>query len=378
MKNLLAYKYQQITAPMGALQSSPKKHLIDLSLGDPDITTPASIIQVSHQRALAGHTSYTAPAGTCDLRKAIANHYNQRYDRAFKEDHVFCSVGACHGLYLVFQGLINPGDEVILLEPYFPVYRTQIQQCGGVVVSIPFEHCQDLDFISQKISAQTKALVVNSPNNPTGLVYPLSFLKGLYDLALAHDFVIVSDEVYDQLCYDSSFPSFHQLDLEPSHLISVGSFSKNYAMTGWRLGFVLAPTLLIDLLVSLNENICYSAPSISQSAALEALNHPQIPFQLMSVFQERTLFFYEGLKGLAWCKPLRPQSAFYIFADISATGLSGQDFCEKLYEETSILAIPGIYFGESCGDFVRFACTVDTSLLKEATHRLSQLNFLPQ
>ena len=382
MNRLLLNHYYQDTPDNLFVQFSElaatKTNIIDLSIGDPDVTTHEEIIEQAFQDATAGQTHYTSANGDSELIQAIQSYYERTYQLSFNNNQLFASVGALHGMYLALQVLINPGDEVILHDPYFSPYKEQVIAAGGIPVIIPtFEkdHFElDLTLLKGAITSNTKAIIINSPNNPTGAVFSQETLTGIAALAQAHDFFILADEVYEAFCYNETFQPMARF--APNHTLTFGSFSKSFAMTGWRLGYVIAPNYIIEAISLLNENVAYSAPTISQRAGIYALNHAErfIP-SMTKLFAERLAFINKRVEQLPFLSMVETKGSMYAFVNIRHTGLDSLQFAQKLLDEQNVLVIPGIAFGSAGEGYIRIAATQSIDILSEAFDKIAQLTF---
>lgn len=353
--------------------------LIDLSIGDPDLITDERIIDAAFADAKAGHTKYTASGGSAEFLEAVIEFYKKEYEMTFDPSQIRATVGALHGMYLALQVILDPGDEVIIHEPYFSPYKDQVLFAGGTPVFLPtYEEDEfqiNIDLLKEKITSKTKAIIINSPNNPTGAVFTADTFKAIAELAIAHDFFILSDEVYEAFCfYDEFIP---MATFAPEHTITFGSFSKAFAMTGWRIGYMIAPEYINNAAKLINESVTYSAPSPSQQAGIFALAHSDILIpEVVSVFKERLEYVEKRVKEIPFLSLLPVKGSIYAFINVEQTGLDSVAFTEKLLKETKVLVIPGKAFGETTGNHhVRLAATQDLEELKEAFDRIEKLKF---
>lgn len=363
-----------------ATLASEADNLIDLSIGDPDLITDQAIIQAAFTDVKAGHTKYTASGGSQDFIQAVQDFYQKQYQIDFQTDQIRATVGALHGMYLTLKTILNPGDEVIIHEPYFSPYKDQVLFSGGVPVFVPtFEKDGfqlDIELLKEKITPKTKAVIINSPNNPTGAVFSPETFKAIAALAKEHNFYILSDEVYEAFTFYEDFVPM--ATYAPDHTITFGSFSKAFAMTGWRIGYMIAPAYLNNAAKLINESITYSAPSPSQRAGIYALNHSEtlVP-KVTDVFQERLEYVEKRVAEIPFLSLHPIKGSIYAFINISQTGLDSVAFTEKLLKETQVLVIPGKAFGDSGDQYVRLAATQDLATLKEAFDRIETLTFDP-
>ncbi|MGX6978378.1 pyridoxal phosphate-dependent aminotransferase [Vagococcus elongatus] len=352
--------------------------LIDLSIGDPDLITDESIIQSAFEDVKRGHTKYTAPDGSAEFIEAVIQFYKKTYGLTFNPDQVRGTVGALHGMYLALQVLLNTGDEVIIHEPYFSPYKEQVIAAGGTPVIIPTYEKDgfqiDTDILEKAITPKTKALILNTPNNPTGAVFSKETSEKIVALAKKYHFYILSDEVYEAFTFYDTFTPL--ASLAPEHSITFGSFSKAFAMTGWRIGYMIAPNYINEAVSLLNENVTYSAPTPSQRAGIYALEHSEelIP-KVVDVFKERMEYIADRVAAIDYLSLHELKGSIYAFINISRTGMTSVAFSKYLLEKTKVLVIPGKAFGDSGDDYVRLAATQETAVLKEAFDRMEKLAF---
>lgn len=354
-------------------------NLIDLSIGDPDLITDATIIDAAFADVKAGHTKYTASDGSADFIQTVVDFYQKQYQLTFSPSQVRGTVGALHGMYLALAAIIDPGDEVIIHEPYFSPYKQQVELVGGVPVFIPtFEKDGfqiDVEVLKAAITEKTRAIIINSPNNPTGAVFSPETFEKIAAVAIEHDLLILSDEVYEAFCFDDTFVPMAAF--APENTITFSSFSKAFAMTGWRIGYMIAPESINFTAKLINEAIAYSAPTPSQRAGIYALNHYDtlVP-QVVAVFKERLTYIEQRVAEIPFLSLSPVKGSMYAFINIKQTGLDSVSFVEKLLKETSVLMIPGKAFGETTGDgYVRLAATQSLDLLKEAFDRIAACSF---
>ncbi|MFS0946413.1 pyridoxal phosphate-dependent aminotransferase [Enterococcus casseliflavus] len=354
-------------------------NLIDLSIGDPDLITDATIIDAAFADVKAGHTKYTASDGSADFIQTVVDFYQKQYQLTFSPSKVRGTVGALHGMYLALAAIIDLGDEVIIHEPYFSPYKQQVELVGGVPVFIPtFEKDGfqiDVEVLKAAITEKTRAIIINSPNNPTGAVFSPETFEKIAAVAIDHDLLILSDEVYEAFCFDDTFVPMAAF--APENTITFSSFSKAFAMTGWRIGYMIAPESINLTAKLINEAIAYSAPTPSQRAGIYALNHYDtlVP-QVVAVFKERLTYIEQRVAEIPFLSLSPVKGSMYAFINIKQTGLDSVSFVEKLLKETSVLMIPGKAFGETTGDgYVRLAATQSLDLLKEAFDRIAACSF---
>ena len=378
MKNkFLSKKYWEnsSTAMAAAATLTNTKELINLSLGDPDFITDSNIIEEAMNDAKCGHTKYTQTNGDPELIDEIIKYYKDEFNFTVNTDELMMVVGACHGTYLALQAIIDDGDEVIVPEPFFTPYKQQLSLAGAKMVTL--KACEshsfsiDIDKLESLITNKTKAILINSPNNPTGAFYNKDLLKKISFLASKYDLLILSDEVYSDFVYNDTFCPMASLENMKERTITLGSFSKGFAMTGWRIGYVIAPSFIINCMKDINEGICFTASSVSQRAALHALRlRKNIQPAMIEEFKERMFYSYERLKNIKGLHVQKPSSGFYIFVNIKDTGMTSSEFSKLLLEQEKILVLPGNAFGTSGEGYIRIACTQNINKLKIAYDKM--------
>jgi aminotransferase len=351
--------------------------VISLGIGEPDFDTPAPIQQAGIRSLNSGQTHYTSNAGRMELRQALAEHlqrsYGVEYDPA---GEIMVTVGVSEALYLAMTALLNPGDEVIIPTPCFVSYQAEVILAGGVPVEVP-TFVEDgfqmrPDALEAAITPRTKAILISSPNNPTGGVASRAFLLEIARLAEKHDLVVVSDELYDQLVYGVEHVCFPTLPGMWERTILLGGFSKNYAMTGWRVGFAAAPAEMLRAMLRIHQYTIMSAPTTAQDAALEALccGEPHVE-EMRREYDRRRVLIVGGLNQLG-LPTFEPHGAFYAFPDIRAAGMDDETFAQKLIEEERVAAVPGSAFGPGGEGYVRCSYATAYEKIEEALRRMER------
>ena len=354
------------------------KDIISLSAGEPDFDTPVFIQQAAIKAMQSGFTRYTPAVGTVELRQAICVKLKRDQGLNFSADQIVVSCGAKHSLFNIFFALLNEGDEVIIPSPFWLSYPEMAQMLGAK--SVFAETSQEGGFkltpaaLEQAITPKTRALVINSPSNPTGAVYSKEELMALAGVLKKNPrIVVISDEIYETLIYDGrKHISIAQLDADiAARTIVVNGLSKSYAMTGWRLGYAAFPMKDLAKAVGSFQSHSTSNPtSFAQSGAVAALEKGAADALAMcQVFEKRRTWFYDQISRLPRLKPFRPEGAFYLFVDISATGLGSLKLSELLLEEAELAVVPGLPFGSD--RHIRMSFATSEKNLEKAVERLS-------
>lgn len=383
MKNKFISKryWKDQSTPMGKVDELAKNFddVINLSLGDPDLVTHDIIIDNSMRDAKLGHTKYTDFRGDPELREELIKYYKEEYDLAVKDEEIFVATSGCLGMYLALEAILDDGDEVIVQAPYFTPYPQQVQLARGIPV--PLDTYEDEDFqinierLEGLINERTKAVIINSPSNPTGNTLSVKTMVGIRDIAVKYDLLVISDDIYTSFSYNEPFVPIASIEGMKERTIIINSFSKNFTMTGWRIGNIIAPDYIISTIQQINENVVFTAPSISQRGAIYALRYRHdIQPDMINEYKKRTLYAAERINKIPNMSVLPPKGTFYLFVNIKKTGLSSIEASDIILKEAHVLTIPGIAFGE-CGEgYIRIACTVGVDKLKEAFDRIEKIN----
>ena len=352
--------------------------VIDFTLGDPDVPTHPKIKDAGCKAIQDSKTRYSQNAGLLELRNVISDYYIRK--EGFEYDpisEIMVTVGAMEGLYLALLSITNPGDEYIIPAPYYVNYGQMVHMCGGVPVIVDKPAEEPLTFriedIESAITPKTKAIIINTPSNPSGKIIPWNKIEKLAELAKKHDLYVISDEVYKCLIYgENKFKSIVSIEGMRERTILTNSLSKEFCMTGWRIGYVLANKEIVANMTKLQENVCACAPLPSQYAAIEALSSKEdYSANMKSIFSERRDALVSGInsiKGLS-CTP--PDATFYLMVDISKTGLKSFDFACKLLESVHVAVVPGVTYGQSCDNYVRIAFTKNVDVIKQGVERIA-------
>ncbi len=348
--------------------------VISLGVGEPDFVTPEHIRQAGIRSIELGHTRYTSNYGLLELREEIAAMLHRRYGLVYDpRTEILVTVGVSEGVDLAMRTIIDPGDEVISPDPGYVAYEADIIFAGGVPVPVPTYARYDFgvraDEIAAAITPRTKMILIGNPNNPTGAVVPKAELEGIARLAIEHDLIVAIDEVYSRLVYGTEHVSIAAMPGMRERTILLDGFSKAYAMTGWRVGYVATPAHILEAMLKVHQYAIMCAGTAAQEAALEALRHGDVDVQAMhSDYARRRRMFVDGLNriGLPTCEP---RGAFYAFPCISSTGMSDEEFAEKLLFEEKVAVVPGSSFGNGGNGYVRCAyCTAYDKLEEALVH----------
>ena len=362
-------KYFDIAATMA--------DVISLGVGEPDFVTPEHIRQAGIASIEAGDTHYTSNWGTLALREAISDLIDHRYGVRYDPQHeVMVTVGVSEGIDAALRALIDPGDEVLVADPGYVAYEADVVFAGGSVVPVPTSVEDQFSVtaaaIAAKLTPRAKVLLLGNPNNPTGAVVERAELEKIAALARDNDLIVLSDEVYSRLVYGQEHVSIAALPGMYERTVLVDGFSKAYAMTGWRVGYVCAPAAILEAMLKVHQYAIMCAPTMSQAAALEAILHGEDDVKAMvASYDERRTMIVAGLNaaGLACYEP---KGAFYAFPSIARTGLSSDEFAEKLLYEERVAVVPGAAFG-ACGEgYIRCTYCTARDKLEEALVRIGR------
>jgi aminotransferase len=351
--------------------------VISLGIGEPDFVTPGPILEAGIRSLQKGETHYTSNAGRMDLRQALSNYLQAQYGVRYNpSSEIMITVGVSEALYLAMTGLLNPGDEIIIPTPCFVSYQAEAQLAGGIPVEIP-TYVEDgfmvrPELVEAAINKRTKAILIAYPNNPTGAVASREVLEELGQIAQKHDLIVVSDELYDQLIYGVSHVCFASLPGMWERTILLGGFSKNYAMTGWRIGYAAAPAEILKGLLRIHQYTIMSSPTVAQAAALEALENGNQHVELMRAeYDRRRKLIVPGLNQLG-LPTFEPHGAFYAFPSIANSGMDGETFAGKLLEEERVAVVPGSAFGASGEGYVRCSYATAYEKIEQALERMQR------
>lgn len=351
--------------------------VISLGVGEPDFVTSWSVREAAISSLEQGYTSYTANAGLLELRKEISKYMKKSFHTDYDPSHeIIVTVGASQALDIAMRAIVDPGDEVIVVEPCFVAYAPLVSLAGGVPITVSTKKENGFKLMPEELEAaithRTKAVLICSPNNPTGTQLVEADLQAIATIVKKHDLVVFSDEIYAELAYDESFTSFSKIPGMFERTIVINGFSKGFAMTGWRLGFVCAPRELTEAMLKIHQYAMMCAPAMSQYAALEALKTGMQDVEDMrSSYRARRNYIIKSFNELGLDCHV-PGGAFYAFPSITSTGLSSEEFAEKLLIEEKVAVVPGSVFGESGEGHVRASYASSIEQLQEAIKRIER------
>ncbi len=352
--------------------------VISLGIGEPDFVTPDVILQAGIASLQRGETRYTSNSGTIELRRAICAKLEAQYGVSYHpEDEVLVTVGVSEALYLAANAILDPGDEVIVPEPCFVAYTPEVILAGAVPVTIPTRVADAFQVTGAEITAaitpRTKALLIGYPNNPTGAVLSRQRLEEIAQVAEQHDLLVISDEIYDRLVYGGHrHVCFSSLPGMKERTILIGGMSKDYAMTGWRIGYAAAPPEILAAMRKIHQYTIMSAPTMGQAAALVALTDPRAEeavLAMLASYDQRRRLIVDGLNSIGLAC-FEPQGAFYAFPNVEISGMDEDTFAWTLLEEEQVAVVPGTAFGAAGKGHVRCTYATSTEKLEQALERM--------
>lgn len=352
--------------------------VIAMGRGDPDFHTPRHIVEAAKRAIDDNQHHYTHAAGIELLREAIAAKLKQENNLSYSADEIIVTSGAQEAIMLCMLALVNEGDEVLLPTPRFTTYDSAVEMCGGVPVPVPTNEADDFamvpEEIESRITERTKILVLVTPNNPTGAVTPPAMIHQIADIAKRHNLIVISDEIYEKLVYEGNeHLSIGSLDGMKERVVTLNGFSKSYAMTGWRVGYMAAPAAFTRMLIEPRHTLSINTSTPSQYAALAALTGPQEPVEeMIRQYKERRDFMMGALDEMG-LKYGYPGGAFYIYVNTTSIGLDAESFCIKMLREGQVLFLPGTMFGDPRGEHIRIGYLQPLSRIQEATNRMKHV-----
>ena len=351
------------------------RNIIHLEIGEPDFDTPDHVKEAGIASLRRNRTHYTPAQGTAELRDAIAEHVSRSRGIPVTRDNIVVSPGAKPVIALTLMALLNPGDEVVIPDPAYPAYRSIVTYVGAVPISVPLLERKnfrlELDALEAAITPKTRAIVINSPHNPTGGILTPEDIKGIAGISRRHDVLVISDEIYNRHCYDAEFASYFGLAGMPDQTILIDGFSKAWAMTGWRLGFGVFPKYIADAVGALMLNTVSCTATFVQDAGIAALTGDDEPVQAMrDEFLRRRNMLVEGLNQIPGVSCKLPGGAFYVFPNVSAIDTDDIRLANHLLNEGNVAVLGGSTFGPNGKGFIRMSYANSEQNLSEALHRM--------
>jgi aspartate/methionine/tyrosine aminotransferase len=352
------------------------KSIVHLEIGEPDFNTPAPVVRAGMEWLKRGKTHYAPVNGVRELREAIAQWLSTRYRTSVDPSCVLVSPGAKVMIFAIIHSLVDPGDEVIYAAPVYPAYEAAVLMAGATPVQIQLDESREfrfsLDEMARRITPRTRMIVINTPQNPTGGVLTLEDLKGVAKLAIQHDLLILSDEIYSEIYYDT--PTAGMLDVPDisDRLLLVNGFSKTYAMTGWRVGYAVVPKDLVPTVNLFMNNSVSSTSTFCQLAAIEAFSPETAPIvaNMVQEFRRRRDVFVDGLNSISGIRCLKPHGAFYLFPNISSFCRTSKEIADRLLDEAGVAGLPGTAFGSQGEGYLRFSFANSLSNIEIALERI--------
>ena len=348
--------------------------VISLCVGEPDYIPPQPVLDALVASVERGETNYSPNAGILPLREAISNWYDRRYHVHYGTDEMMLTIGASEAIDLSLRALLNEGDEVLIPNPSYVAHQAEVHMCGGKVVPVP-THLEDgfklrVEELEKLVTEKTKAILMCYPSNPTGAIMDYEDLLPIAEFAKAHDLIVISDEIYSELTYHKDHVSMASLPDMKERTIILNGFSKSYAMTGLRIGFLCAPSEFITACIKLHQYSIVAPATPVQHAAIVALNKcDDSVIAMRQDYLERRDMIVKGFQDMGL--PIAvPEGAFYVFPDISQTGLSDEDFCEQLLEQQHVAVVPGSAFGTCGANRIRCSYASSKETIQEALRRI--------
>ncbi len=355
--------------------------VISLGIGEPDFVSPKPVIEAAIHSLREGKTGYTANAGLLELRELISGEFDRLYGVTYDPSRqILVTVGASEAMQLAMLALLNPGDEILIPEPCFVSYGPTAQFAGAKVVHVPTRVETDFQVtaedIASRVTPRSKVLFLGYPNNPTGAVLRRETLEEIAEVVVENDLLVISDEIYDRLVYGEAYKRGHvclpSIEALYERTVLLGGFSKNYAMTGWRIGYACAPEAIYQAMYKVHQYVVMSAPTTGQIGAVAAIRESQDDVEHMRLaYDKRRRVLVDGLRA-AGLPTFEPEGAFYCFPDITSTGLTSEEVAQKLLQEESVACVPGDAFGPSGTGYMR--CSYATALehIEEAVRRITR------
>ncbi|MED3553066.1 aminotransferase [Cytobacillus praedii] len=381
MKKTYLSKKAQALKPSGIRRffdlAAGMKGVVSLGVGEPDFVTPWTVREAAILSIEQGYTSYSANAGLLELRKEIASYMQKQFNVTYSPStEIIVTVGASQAIDIAMRTILDPGDEVIIIEPCFVSYSPMVEMADGVSVHV--QALKENDFkilpsqLEEVITEKTKAIMLCSPNNPTGSMLNKKELEDIAEIAVKYDLLVIADEIYAELVYDEEYTSLALINGMRERTILISGFSKGFAMTGWRLGFVCAPEEITQAMLKIHQYAIMCAPTMAQFAAIEALKNGRSDVEeMVKSYRRRRNYIVQSFNDMGLTCHL-PGGAFYAFPSIESTGLSSEEFAERLLLEESVAVVPGNVFGASGEGHIRCSYATSMEQLQEAVKRMKR------
>lgn len=349
---------------------------ISLGVGEPDFDTPWHITEEGIYSLEQGRTFYTSNQGLPELREEISKWNKRKYNLNYSKEEIIITCGGSEAIDIALRATINPGDEVIILEPNYVCYEPDIILAGGVPIKIKLKNENEFRLTPEElesvITSKTKILLMNYPNNPTGAIMNKADLEKIAKVIIKHDLLVITDEIYSELTYEGNHCSIGSLPNMKERTITINGFSKAYSMTGWRLGYVMGPKEIMEQVKKIHQFVIMSAPTISQYAGLEALRNGDNDIERMKKeYDKRRKYLLKEFNRLG-LPCFEPKGAFYIFPDIRKYNMSSEEFATELLNKEHVVVVPGTAFGDSGEGFIRISYAYSLDALKEAIKRIER------
>ncbi|MBI1258553.1 MAG: aminotransferase class I/II-fold pyridoxal phosphate-dependent enzyme [Chloroflexi bacterium] len=380
MRNFVSHSTQAMR-PSGIRRyfdiAATMENVITLGIGEPNFVTPQHIMQKGIESMLNGQTGYTSNSGTIELRQAISDYIERLYGVHYEPvSQVLVTVGVSEALFLALKAILDPGDEVLVVQPCFVANAATVEMAGGVPVIVDATVENEFQVtgadLEAAITPRSKAILISYPNNPTGAILSREHLLEVAAVAEKHDLLVISDEIYERLVYESQHICFATLPGMYARTILLSGMSKSFAMTGWRIGYVLASPELMEAMRKLHQYLIMSAPTMGQVAALEALTNGENDVEMMRCeYDKRRRLIVGGFNEIG-LTCFEPRGAFYAFPNIQLSGMNDEEFCETLLREEQVAVVPGSAFGASGAGFVRASYTNSYENIETALERMQR------
>jgi len=347
--------------------------------GDPDFDSPKEVVDAAHKALVDGHTHYSDTRGLPELRNALADKLSKDNSIQYDPDReILVTHGASHGIFSCLQTLLQPSDEVLILSPSWMTYASSVTISGGIPVEVPSDPREsfmpNMESLNSLVTTRTKVLIINSPNNPSGFVIPRDLMNLLADFAERHDLTVISDEVYEKLTYDGlKHVSFASLPNMKERTITVNSFSKTYAMSGWRIGYLAGPQEIIKNVLKITQCSGTNVPPYSQKAAIVALNNENVAkyvTDMISTYSMRRNQVANLIEDIPDLKFISPGGAFYYLIDISAHSKDSTEFALQLLNKKRVAVVPGVSFGQCTEGWIRMTFATDQEVLRNGLYHM--------